>query len=439
MEAKSLKNFIRSLIQPNDSLLLAISGGIDSMVMLDYIFNIKEEFNLKISIAHVNHQTRPSNELDLELINYTAKKLKIPFFVKNLDKTKNQNFHDYAHKERYDFFYQLAKENNIDKIVLAHNANDNSETILMRLSRGSSFDGYIGILEQNLYKGIKIIRPLLRTSKAEIIDYQKTNNIKYLEDPSNQENDYTRNRFRHQILPFFESENPKYLEKFSQFSYYQKQAYLLIESYTDKLMEKFTSNSIDLLDFNKQFDIIKIEILKKMINRLTFDSVELSFQNFLDIIELCNSEKPHLRFELENQLYIEKSYQTLTFSRNLKEFNDYHFIIDDFKEIRLPYDNLLIISENQNKNYGFIYKLCYNNLDLLFPLTVRNRRDGDRVKTSAGSKKIKDLMIDKKIPLNLRNTLPVILDKFNDIILVPGIYQKQSSGKNELYIGYKKG
>ena len=113
--------------------------------------------------------------------------------------------------------------------------------------------------------------------------------------------------------------------------------------------------------------------------------------------------------------------------------------IDNFKEMTLPNGYLIDITKNANKNYGFLYKLCYNNLDLIFPLTVRNRRDGDRINLKSGSKKLKDVFIDKKIPKTDRDTLPIFVDRNDDIIYIPGIFKKDTSGDKELYIGVRKG
>jgi len=437
-----IKNFGSHLIEPGDSLLLAISGGIDSMVLLDMIVKLKEKLNLKLYIAHVDHQKRVTSKDDRDFVLDYAQDLNIPCFIESLEIDDNQNFHDYAHKKRYDFFYKIAKENNINKVVLAHNANDNAETILMRLTRGSSFEGYRGILESNYYKDLLVIRPLLHVPRNDIEVYQQVNLIAYQNDPTNEMDGYTRNRYRHHLLPLFEQENPRYLEKISQFSYYQSLAYELIDELSNKFLENIEiddSISIDIDELLKNKKIIQIEIIKKIINHLTNNKLELSFQNFVDIIDLTNNEKPHLQFIIENELYVYKSYQKLYFQREPNELSEFHFEINDFTEIELPNGYLVNITKKPNKNYGFLYKLCYNNLDLVFPLTVRNRLNGDKLKTSIGTKKLKDVLIDKKVPILERNSLPVFLNKNDEIIYIPGIFAKNTTGDNELYILVQKG
>lgn len=437
-----IKGFNKNLIHQNDSLLLAVSGGIDSMVMLDIIVKLKKEMNLKLYVAHVDHQKRSSSKDDRDFVVDTAKYLDIPYFVESLEEDYEDNFHDYAHRKRYDFFYRLAKENNIDKIVLAHNANDNAETILMRLNRGSSFEGYRGILEVSEYKGVKIIRPLIKTSRADIEVYQQANLIPFQNDPSNDMDDYTRNRYRHHLLPILENENPKYLEKFSQFSYYQGLGYELIESLSEDFLKDIVITDCVSLNLNKVLKlhkIIQIEVIKRIINRLTDNQVELAFVNVMDILSLLENEKPHVEFEIEDKIYVYKSYQNIIFQTFKYQTKDFCEIIDGFKEMTLPNGYFVDITKNANKNYGFLYKLCYNNLDLIFPLTVRNRRDGDRIKLKSGSKKLKDVFIDKKIPKQDRDTLPIFVDKNDEIIYIPGIFKKDTLGDNELYICVRKG
>ena len=437
-----IKGFNKKLIENNDSLLLALSGGIDSMVMLDIIEKLKNEMNLKLYIAHVDHQKRISSKDDRDFVVETANELNIPCFVESLEGDYDDNFHDYAHKKRYDFFYKVAKDNNINKIVLAHNANDNAETILMRLNRGSSFEGYRGILEKAEYKGIKIIRPLLQVSRSDIEVYQQANLIPYQNDPSNDMDDYTRNRYRHHLLPILENENPKFLEKFAQFSYYQTLSYELIESISEAFLSKLVFDDkivIKIKDILNNQQIIQIELIKRIINRLTDNKVELSFQNILDILNLINNEKPHVEFEIENKIYLYKSYDNIVFQTSKYQPIEYNELIDNYKEISLPNGYLVDITKNANKNYGFLYKLCYNNLDLIFPLSVRNRQDGDKIKLKSGTKKLKDVFIDKKIPKKERDSLPIFLDKTGEIIFIPGIYSKETTGDNELYICVQKG
>ncbi len=439
-----LKQFNIDLIDKNDSLLLAISGGIDSMVMLDYFIKLKDSMNLILSVAYVDHQKRKDSYLDYQLIDEICKKYKLPLYTTKLEYEPQINFHSYAHKKRYDFFAEICNKIKANKIVLAHNANDNAETITMRLVRGSSFEGYRGILPISTYKDITVIRPLLMVPRREIISYQKEHNIKFNEDSSNSEDNYTRNRYRHYVLPIFEQENPKYLDKFTQFSYYQDIAYQLIKKTTtvflkNNLVKTKNGYSLNVNDFMSEEEIIQIETIKEIINKITNNSVELTYRNIIDIKGLFYNQKPHVELKLNDKLFIYKTYDLMYFENTKPKEYSFKFLVSNESTITLPNNDLVIITKKPNKNYDIIFKLCYNNLDLIFPLTIRNRIDGDKIKTTSGTKKLKDIFINKKIPKLIRNKIPIVLNKNNEIIFVPNVYKAKTKGSNWIYIIYLEG
>lgn len=439
-----LKKFNQDLIEENDNLLLAISGGIDSMVLFHYLNVMKDTLKIKIAVAHFDHQKRKESFLDCQLVVDTCKKLSIHCYTEKLVIDSKENFHDFAREKRYEFFVKIANKIGANKIVLAHNLNDLAETVLMRLNRGSSFEGYRGILPKTDYKNITIIRPMLGISRKEIIAYQKEHMVQYNEDGSNSEDHYTRNRFRHHILPLLEKENPRYLEKYLQFSNYQTAAYALIEKLAKEFLEnKITMKNnqvfIDVDTFNQLDRIIKIEVVKNVVNIVTNNTIELNYTNIQDIIQLFLNEKPSVEYPLKHKLYIYKSYKSICFTNKKNIIKDYAFEISDFGETKLPNGDLVILTKKPDNYYGKIYKLCYNNLDLIFPLTIRNRRNGDKIKTTSGTKKIKDIFINKKIPLNQRKELPFILDKHQEILWIPDIFKQKTSGEQIIYMIYQGG
>ena len=439
-----LEHFNMSLIDENDHLLLAVSGGIDSMVLLHYLNTIKNEYQFRISVAHFNHLKREDSQLDQLLVEQTCNSLEIDYYVENLRNEEYDNFHDFARQKRYEFFYQTAKNIGANKIVLAHNQNDNAETVLMRLVRGSSFEGYRGILELSTYRDITIIRPLLSVSRTDILAYQNFNQIEYREDSSNNEDYYTRNRFRHHLLPQLENENPKFLEKIEQFSEYQTKAYILIEKLAKEYINNHLASDENKLYLNIQSyleleEILQVEVAKRIVNIKTNNNIELSYQNIKDIISLIRNDKPHVELILNDNLYIYKSYDKVFFSSEKQEHEDYQFNITQEQVCKLPDNSLVIITKNPNKYYGIMFKLCYNNLDFILPLTLRNRRNGDKISTDAGTKKLKDVFINKKVPMQKRNILPILLNKENEIIWIPEIFKAKCNGDQYLYIIYQEG
>ncbi|MFP4478573.1 MAG: tRNA lysidine(34) synthetase TilS [Candidatus Izemoplasmatales bacterium] len=437
-----IKNFNENLINKGDCLLVSVSGGLDSMVLLDYLYRIKDDYKLTLSVGHIDHKKRQTSSKDAEFVQAISESLNLPFYLYELNDEDYDNFHDFAHKQRYDFLSDTAKKVKAQKIVLAHHQDDLAETILMRLTRGSSFEGYRGMLERTMYQDIEIIRPFLKTPKTSLISYQKTYDVQYREDPTNLKDIYTRNRFRHKIMPLLEEENPKYLDKFSQFSDYQDKAYRFIEFYAQEFFSKLkkTKDKIefDIKSFNQEFDIIQIEVIKRIVNHITGNSLELTYQNILDIIDLLNKEKPNVFYKHGDDLYVYKKYNQISFQTNSENHEDYEYSFNDLGKYSI--NNLfdVNISKKPNKNYDYIYELCYNNLDLVFPITIRNRRPGDRLDIQIGTKKLKDFFIDKKVSVEDRNQLPIILNKDSEILFIPDLFKLKTSGKHSIYIQIKK-
>ena len=189
----------------NNKVVIACSTGVDSSVLLDITKKaLKKE---QIIIAHVNHGVRKESNDEETYIRQIAKMENIKLYVEHLDKITN-NFEEEARNKRYQFFISIAKNNNASYILLAHHANDNLETIIMRFLKSSSLKGYAGIEEETFKEGIIIYRPLLKVCKKDIYEYAKLNNIKYFEDETNKENNHFRNRIRNNIVPLLEKENP---------------------------------------------------------------------------------------------------------------------------------------------------------------------------------------------------------------------------------------
>ena len=434
--------FNKNSINKGDHLVLSVSGGLDSMVLLDYLYRTKDSQELTLYVAHIDHKKRQTSSKDAEFVKSICNSLDIPFYLYELDDEDYDNFHDFAHKKRYDFLYDIAKKVKADKVVLAHHQDDLAETILMRIIRGSSFEGYRGMLEKANYKDLAIIRPFLNTPKKTLMAYQKEYKVKYREDESNQKDIYTRNRYRHNIMPILKEENPKYLDKFSQFSDYQNKAYKLIEFNAKKFFDQLSINiervDTDIEAFKKQFDIIQIEVIKMIINHITCNTLELSYQNILDIIDLLKNDKPNVFYEHTNQLYIYKKYNKLSFQTYPENIDDYKYSFNDFGKYSINNRFDVNISKKANKNYDYIYELCYNNLDLVFPITIRNRRPGDRLDIQIGTKKLKDFFIDNKVPMEDRNQLPIIINKNSEILYIPDLFKLKTTGKHSIYIQIKK-
>jgi len=242
-------NFIKNknLLNIGDNCLLAVSGGFDSTVLTSIIFQIKNLFKIDISIVHINYNLREQDSInDRIYVGTLAKKYNIKMYLLDINLNsyinsldKKDSLENIARNIRYDFFEKTAKENNFNKIVLAHNSNDNAETVLLKLIRGT-VSGLKGIEAKRFFSNtnnIEIVRPLLILSRSEIEFYAKQNNLEPRQDFSNFGNEYTRNRIRNNFLPLILNENPNFLESINQLTD--------VFSHEDRFLDKLSNQIID--------------------------------------------------------------------------------------------------------------------------------------------------------------------------------------------------
>lgn len=320
-----------NLIQEKDKIVIGVSGGPDSMCLLDILCCLKEYLKIDLIVAHVNHMIRQEAEEETKYVEEYCKKNNIPFFAKYVDvikmaKKQKIGTEEMGRKVRYDFFEEIAKKQKANKIATAHNANDNAETILMNILRGSGISGLKGIeikregkiLVQNdirakkfdgqkLEKKLIYIRPLRECNRKEIEKYCKEKNLNPKIDKSNLENIYTRNKIRNELIPYLQKEfNSNIIETFNRMSdlardedEYFKQvvenAYETLKTGENNLSEqtktikKNETITLDLKKFNKLPKVVKSKLLLYAINEAVGTTQGIAKIHIEDIIKLCEN------------------------------------------------------------------------------------------------------------------------------------------------------
>ncbi len=416
----------KGIFSKDETVVVALSGGVDSMVLLDILNNI--DLDLKLIISHVNHNVRSESINEFEHIKKLAIKLKIPFEGYSVKENEKLNFHDDSRNQRYGFFKAVAQKYKASKIVVAHHLDDQVETTLMRITRGTSFSGYAGIPEIRKDRNISIIRPLMEVTKDEIIAYSKKYEVNYYEDSSNKEDHYTRNRYRHNIIPLLKKENPTLNQKIMQFKDYIESADLVLNRLKDEFIkENCFYNNINLKTFNELDKIIKIKVLKHLVNIMTDNTVEVSYKQYNQMIELCSAKNSNKSLSIGKNFNFVKEYEYIFIEKKMKiekkiiEVNGYgEYFVND--------NDSFVLSENKISQYSSNFiELCYNNK--VFPLYLRNRKNGDTMTLKIGTKKVKDILIDQKIPLSKRDKMFVVADS-KSVLWIPGI--KKSLQDNTL-------
>ena len=424
-------NFIKNKIglEPNDTIVVGVSGGPDSMALLYILNEFKKKLDLKIVCAHVNHNKRVESEQEkIDLENY-CKANNIIFEYIKITKWGDDNFHNEARSVRYNFFEELVMNYGAKYLMTAHQGDDLIETILMRIVRGSTLKGYSGfsrIVDKGTYK---IVRPLITVTKDEIMEFAKANGIKYAIDQSNNEDHYTRNRYRHTVLPFLKHEDPKVHKKFLKYS----EILLEYSDYVDKEANKvfnkvFINGNLDIDKFNELDNIIQTKIIYTILEKIYGDDLLIIGAVHVELIfDLIKSNKSNSIVHLPNNVIVIKSYNELSFSFDDDESSEYEIEIDD--RVNLPNGKIIEMVDESIDTSNYTIRLSSNEVKL--PLYVRNRKDGDRIEVKGlnGTKKVKSIFIDEKIKISDRDSWPVVLDATDKIVWIPGLKKSKLDKK----------
>lgn len=425
-------------IKENEMLITATSGGPDSMALLSLLIKLSKTKKITIICAHVNHNLRKESQEEAIMVEKYANENNLIFEKMEINHYEG-NTENYARTQRYNFFEKLIKKYNATYLLTAHHGDDLTETILMRMVRGSSLKGYSGFQEITDKGNYKIYRPLITKTKDELLNYVKTNNIPYAVDKTNFSEEYTRNRYRLNILPILKKENKSVHLKFLKFSETLKlyDDHINKEA-NEKLNKVYQNNNLNLKLFENEDELIKRKILYQILNNLYYKNISLITDNHVELIlNIIESSRPNLKINLPSKVLVIKNYQNLYFTQNT-EIKPYSFTFKD--KVILPNDKILIKEETEDTSN---YTIRLNSKELSLPLIVRTRQNGDKmeIKNLNGHKKIKDIFIDEKISETARNSWPILTDQNNQIIWLPGLkkskFDKQKHENYDIIIRYR--
>ena len=286
-----------NLIEKNDKIVIGVSGGPDSICLLHVLYGLKETLGIEIVVAHVNHMLRDVADLETEYVQSFCKKLGIECYVKKADileisKTQKKGTEEVGRQVRYDFFDEVAKKTNSNKIATAHNSNDRAETVILNILRGSGLSGLKGIepIRDNKY-----IRPLINTDRQDIENYCNDNKLEHKYDKTNNENIYTRNKVRNTVIPYIKKEfNPNIIKTINRLSSLATEENEYLQAITKQefenlLIEKTENIILDLHKFNSLNLVIKRRLILYTINEVLHTTNGIEKVNIDDIIKLCKN------------------------------------------------------------------------------------------------------------------------------------------------------
>lgn len=439
---KEAIGFLNSILNTNDTLVVAVSGGPDSMLLLSLLNDFKNKYKLKIICAHVNHKVRKESEEEAIFVENYCQTNNIIFEYKIIEKYTNNKFSETeARNIRYSFFEEIVKKYNAKYLFTAHHGDDLIETIMMRIVRGSNLKGYMGITKISDKKYYKLVRPLLYLDKEEILSYLKINNIKYVIDKSNSDESYTRNRYRKYILPFLKKEDKNVHQKFLKFSeelesnnnYIKK---VIIEKY-NKIVN---NNCINIKLLLNEEEFIQIKVIEYLIENIQEAEIfDISKKQLNNILKLVNSNNKNCEIDLCNGFICRKSYHNLYIEKK-ESITEYNYIFNDNLDILKKFRFKIIKSSNLKSNNI----LRINSSEIKLPLIIRTKKHGDKIKVKNlnGTKKVKDIFIDEKLDLIIRKEYPIVTDSNDTILWIPGIkksiFDKEKNENYDIIIKYEE-
>ena len=420
---------LNTLTTKDETLVLALSGGVDSMVLFDIL--VKNDY--KVIVAHVNHKQRKESDIEYAAIKMLAEKHKLPFEGYTINDPIDSNFQSTARHLRLNFFKDVAKKHQANKIVLAHHLDDQIETFFMKFVKGSPLQNLQSMKSVSDFNGISLIRPLLQTTKEFLVDYAKNNHVLYYEDYSNYSDTYTRNRFRKQIIPNMIDENPNFytmmLDRLDQLNAVNA---LIANQATNFLSHH--KKTIPIKSFIALNPLIQDEILRQLVNRFTNKTYNLSKQQLEQLLKLIHSQQGNMSYPIANVLVLHIEYNNFFISLPTEDSQKY---IEITQAGTYHYDTQTsyVVTHDKSSHISSNYVvLWYNNK--VFPLTIRPRKSGDQILCSFGHKKIKDLFIEKKISPSERNNIPLVAND-KEVLWIPFLkmskYQKKLKKKIYIY------
>ncbi len=355
-------------------ILVAVSGGADSMSLLHFLYNHQKALDIQLGIAHVNHKQRQESEYEEDYLRHWAKEHKVPFHYSAFSGKFSENA---ARTFRYEFFRRVMKDYGYTALVTAHHADDQAETIFMRLLRGSRLRHLTGISAVRPFGTGQIIRPFLHLTKAQLPE------TFHFEDKSNTSLDYLRNRIRLSYLPTLSKENPKFKEHLCLLS----EEVGLMEQALEELTKDITIT--DLSVFQQQSDAVQLLLLQNYLD--SFPELQLSKGQFNQLLSYLR-KKASRKVPLKNGYELVKTQTDFLIRQeeSLSLSSPRHLKLGEsitFEEYTLTFSEF-----NDNSNVDCV------NIWSDSPITIRHRQKGDKIDFGTHHKKLRRLFIDNKIP-----------------------------------------
>jgi hypoxanthine phosphoribosyltransferase len=436
------------LLAQGDAVVVAVSGGPDSVALLHVLFALSQrrEWGWRLIAAHVNHGFRGAeSDEEAAYVERLAAQLGLPFELIRLDMpaelaATGENAQAASRARRYEFLHEAAAKHGAGKIALAHHADDQAETVLMRVLRGTGLSGLAGIPERRREKKVELIRPFLRIYKSEIMEYCYSHNLLFYRDSSNDSLKYARNRIRLEAMPLLLGYNPQLPEALNRLAATAADEDSFLEEAAEAAFRRMAKQeqagperayTVERTAFIELHVALQRRIVKLILSCLVsgdlvdFTMLEQARQ------AIVQTERANLALDLGGCCRLVREYDRVTFLVPVdnREAQPFLYILEEnAASLPMPELGLELRIEPATDGVASIRddgedSAVFDADRLAYPLTVRPRRSGDRMRPFGlnGSKKVKDIFIDEKVPPRLRDRLPLMTDREGRILWIPGV------------------
>ncbi|MBQ9086476.1 MAG: tRNA lysidine(34) synthetase TilS [Clostridia bacterium] len=420
----------------NTPILVGYSGGADSTALLHMLWQYGKRHGTPVYAAHIHHGIRGKEaDRDEEFCHQFAEQLGIPLFVYHADvprlaKERGESVETTARHVRYHYFDSLMEEHGIPLLATAHNACDNLETMLFHLVRGSGLGGMCGIPQSRLCPHGTLIRPILGMTRDEILAYCQLHGLSFVEDSTNTDTDYTRNKIRSGILPLLLQINSSAVENSVRVADTLREDHLCLESMANMFLEEMRRGyGLETEKVSGAPAAIAHRALRKLYEEIS-QGCSLSYAHVTSLRQLAKKGIPHSALTLPGGIdaVVEDGYLEFRPHTKREDLPAYFLPLSEEKNLLSQINCEIVMGCSQKRKN--IYKnsilLSIDSDTINGMLVARNRLPGDRILAGGMHKSVKKLLCDKKIPLSLRARLPVLCDN-DGIVVIPGVAQRDGS------------
>lgn len=410
-------------------ILVAVSGGVDSVVLLDLLRKEQQSIGYELGVVHINHQLRPESIMESNYLRQFCQEAQLPFYETKWETPEKVGMEAAARTFRYSFFSEIMAKQKYTILVTAHHGDDQIETILMKVLRGGSFQSFAGIRDRQPFASGELIRPLLPFSKQDLYEYANERALTYFEDSTNQELSVQRNRLRQRVLPYLKEENQQAIAHFNEFSTEITRANRFISQQMDKLIQEQVKKShgtwiIPAQWLDIQENDTRLLFFKHLFDTHIFHQTSLSKNQLTLILNQWKHKtmRSQWHLDLTNHWKIYREYDVIIIEKKAvvsdkeNQTNQYQLLVDQpiwlnkHQWVGLFSSNEKIISPVETKTWNTLTQDIW--LDEHQKLKLRKRENGDRIALNeALTKKVNRIFIDRKIPMTQRDTAWILCDE----------------------------